>query len=189
MKNAVFLLINSYIPNTATANRILAYLRSLDKMKIPVKVVFFLPDDQKSRINETYEYVSVEYYWNRFYINNRVFKYFSYYLYTLLLKNRLTDGDKVYIYADDYLLKKVLEVKGVKVFFEKTENPEASLPKNRLYHPTVQSHLELCRHVDALFVISKPLKDYYASKGIDESRIHIINIIVDAECCLLWHSR
>ena len=177
----IYLLFNSYTPNTATANRMLAYLSSLDKMRVPVQGVFFLPDAKKSKIDVHYDYVSVKYYWDKFYLNNRVLKYISYYFYLLFFKFKLAKGDKVYVYGEDYLVHRIIGSKGIDVFFEKTENPEVALSFNRLYHPSLADHIELCKRVKALFVISQSLKDYYIEKGVEAKRIHIINIIVDAE--------
>ncbi len=179
--NHIYFLYNTYTPNTAVSNRMLAYLSSLDKMKISIRVIFFLPDSHRSKVKMSFKYVTFEYYWDRFYLNNHILKYISYYFYTQLFKHRLTKGDKVYIYGEDYLAYKTLGVKGVDVFYEKTECPEVALSFNRLYHPTLESHLELCKRVKALFVISQNLKDYYIEKGISEKCIHTINIIVDPE--------
>ncbi len=177
----IYYLYNTYIPNTAVSNRLLAYLRSLEKMKVPITVIFFLPDIKNSKIDGQFRYVNIKYYWDRFYINNKVLKYISYYFYLLFFKLSLHKGDKVYVYGEDYLVHRIIGTKGVDVYFEKTENPEVALSYNRLYHPTLETHIELCKRVKALFVISQSLKDYYIKKGVDESRIHIINIIVDPD--------
>lgn len=177
----IHFLYNSYLPNTAVSNRMLAYLNSLDKMNVPVCVSFLLPDTHRSKICKSFKNIKIKYYWEKYYINNRFLKYISYYVYISLFLRRLSKGDKVYIYGEDYLAHKILRVKGVEVFYEKTECPEVALSYNRLYKPSLDKHIDICKRVNALFVISQSLKDYYIKKGISESKIHIINIIVDPE--------
>lgn len=149
----------SYAPNTAPCNRALSYLRSLDKMAVSAKVSFFLPDNNKSKIPDSFKYISVKYYWDKFYINHNIFKYISYYFYLKCFINTLKKGDVIYIYGNEDILVNVLKVKGVRVFFEITECPEISMRGSRLYTPTLEKHYMLCQKVDGLIVISHALKN------------------------------
>lgn len=178
----------SYEPNTATYNRMLAYWQNLDKMKIPVKLVFFVPSPNRSKIAYPFSTVEVEYCWDKYYINNRYFKYLSFLLYQYRFLKKLKAGDKVCIFGLEKISKKVLEKDGVELFLESTECPEVykSLSWN---NPTVPEYIDYSRKATALFVISSTLKDYYISKGVDEAKIFILNMTVDTERFQNLHKR
>jgi glycosyltransferase involved in cell wall biosynthesis len=73
-------------------------------------------------------------------------------------------------------------VKGVKVYAERTEHPEASAGfPNPLLALSKSEIIHTLQNLAGLFVISKPLKKYYESLGIAPSKVHIINMIVDAD--------
>lgn len=148
-------------------------------MKIPLTVIYFLPDSKKNKISDIFQNVFVKYYWENFYINHHIFKYVSYYLYLWHLKRRLKRGDVVYIYGSNDIAHFILKKKGIKVFLEQTECPEVSMSVSRLYHPTLAQHFELCKKLDGLVVISNQLKTYYHLHGIKKERIHIVNMTVD----------
>lgn len=177
----LYFLYFSYVPNTASFNRMLAYWRSLDKMNIPAKVVFFLPDNNMSKISDKFKVVKIEYYWDRFYIRSRSLKYLSYYLYQYLFLGRLKKGDKVCIFGLEKITKKILKKKGIEVYLESVECPEVYDSLNSIHNPTVPEYIEYCKKATALFVISSTLKDYYISKGVEEKKISILNMTVDID--------
>ena len=175
----IYFLYETYQPNTAHINRALAYFRSIEKMKIPIKVVFFLPDAYKSKIQEDFKYVDIKYCWDNWYINNKVLKYITYWFYVNRLLFMLKMGDKVYIYALNDIKSKFVGRKGVDVFFEQTECPDISLPGSWLHHPTMEEHINFCKRIKGLIVISHALKEYFIKKGVQPSKIHIVNMTVD----------
>lgn len=175
----IYFIYMEYTPNTASSNRMLTYLRSFEKMGISINVIFFLPDKNKSVVPGVFENVKIIYYWKRFFINNRILKYISLWLYKQHFHYRLKKGDKVYVYSHDSLTKWCLKRKRIDLFYEKTECPEVHLAGQGLYVPTLQKHIEMCKKVKGLFVISSQLKKYYINKGVDDSKIHIINMTVD----------
>ncbi len=179
MMNMIYFLYRSYVPNAASTNRALAYFHNLDRMKIPITVVYFLPDRDKSKVLEQFQYIKFKYYWDKFYINHSKLRYLSFYVYTKLFRHSLKIGDKVYVYGQTELCEAALKKKNVEVFFEVTECPEVSFPHTPIYKPSLKRHYKLCQSVNALFVISNHLKDYYFSKGVSKSRIHTINMVVD----------
>lgn len=178
--NNIYILYESYTPNTAQTNRALAYLRSLEKMHMPVQVVFFLPDCKKSKLSDEFQYVKVKYCWEKYFINHKVLKYLSYYYYVKRLLNQLSHGDKVYIYGLNDIKGYFIARKDIEVYYEETECPEASLPGSWLHHPSLEEHLGQCRQLQGLIVISQQLKEYFISKGVSEDKIHIVNMTVDS---------
>lgn len=178
----LYFLCFSYVPNTASFNRMLAYWRSLDKMNIPTKVVFFLPDNQMSKMTDDFKSVIVEYYWEKFYIKSRYLRYLLLFLYQFLFLKQLRIGDKVCIFGLEKITAKVLKKEGVEVYLESTECPEVyGSALNKIHNPTVSEYIEYCKKATALFVISSTLKEYYISKGVDEKNISILNMTVDPE--------
>ena len=175
----VYFLYKSYVPDVASTNRALAYIRELDKKKIPITVVYFLPDQKRSKVSERFQYIKVMYYWEHLYIDHRKLKYASFYFYLKHFRHHLRKGDIVYVYAYNDICKAVLNKKDIKVFFEVTECPEVSLPSSPIFRPSLEQHYAMCKQVDSLFVISDNLKEYYISKGVEKNRIHVINMFVD----------
>ena len=177
----IYFLYFSFVPNTAPFNRALAYWNSIDKMQIPLKVIFLMPDNKKSRVLESYRHIDVEYYWDKYYFSNRFLKYCSYYLYQFLFVRRLKKGDKVYIYGLEKISSRILKKNGVELYIESTECPEVYSNLHPIHNPKVPDFINVCKRVNGLFVISSNLKEYYIKKGIDARKIHIINMIVDQE--------
>lgn len=171
----------SYRPNTAPANRALAYLKSADRKGVPIQVLFLLPDENKSKLSDEFQYIKVKYCWDKLFIDNSYLKYLSYIFYLLMFVRQLKKGDKVYIYSLNDITRRIVNKKGVDFYYEITECPEVSLATTELCKPTIRKHLEFCKKVKGLFVISSGLRDYYVERGIAKSKINIINIIVDAE--------
>ena len=176
----IYFLYRSFVPNTAISNRLIAYLRNVERLKIHITVVFFLPDERKSRIEDNFQHVEFKYYWERFYINQPSLKYISFLWYLFKFNCRLKRGDKVFIYGCNDILKFVWK-KGIDLYLEITESPEVFLSGSRLYSPTLEGHLNLCKRLNGLIVISNQLKDYYITQGIPQDHIHTVNMIVDPE--------
>ena len=176
----LYFVYRSYVPNVASTNRALAYFRNLERMGIPVTVVYFLPDKDKSKVLEDFKFVKFKYYWEHGYLNQKMLRYVSFYFYLKHFRHHLKAGDKVYVYAHSEICEAVINIKNVKVYFEITECPEVSLPHTPIYRASLERHYNLCKNVDAILVISNNLRDYYFSKGVAFDKIHIVNMIVDA---------
>ena len=177
----IYFLIFQYKPNTASTNRILSYINSLEILKIPVRVLFVMPDTQFSKIEGNYQYVTINYCWTTPLMKIKIFKYLSLIVLRCIIMCQMKTNDKIYVYGNDGVLNAALKKRGTKVFFEKTESPEVNIAGTYFYKPSLMKHIQMCRRVDALFVISSQLKNYYVSQGVPADRIHIINMTVDPE--------
>ena len=175
----IYFLYNSYEPDTALTNRALSYFRSIEAMKVGITVVFFMPDKNKSQLTDDFQYINVKYYWSRYFVNNRYIKNLCYYSYLLHFKASLKEGDIVYIYGSNDILKKLIDVKGVRFFLEITECPEVYMLSSILYRPSLNEHFGLCKKLTGLIVISDALKQYYIAHGVEKDRIHVVNMTVD----------
>lgn len=167
----------SYVPNTASTNRLLSYLNNIPA-NIEVKVYFLVPDSNKSEIDSLPVNVHVVYCWKRYMSNNVIFKLFAYHLSLRFIRKHLKPGDVVYAYNIPHYINNLYK-NGVRYYGERTESPEVTTSQSRLIPFTLKKHLILCRKLDGIFVISTALRDYYVSKGISKDKIHIINMTVD----------
>lgn len=177
--NHFYAVFSCYNPSTASTNRMLSYLSAWSLLDINVTVVFMVPDRKFSIFSSTYPNIEILYMWEKFRVKN-------YFVHNLLLplylgkfKRKLAPGDNVYIHSDGYILSKLVVCKSINVFLEKTENPEVSNPGHWPFRVSIKKYLKLCGRLKGLFVISNPLKEYFASFGIPPEKIHIVNMTVD----------
>ena len=94
-----YLVSGVYLPNTASANRIMAYVRTLSKFNVKTRVVFFAPSRTKSTVQEVFPNVEFEYLWQKCYINIPKLNKLSLRLYLKKFVNSLKSGDKIYVYG------------------------------------------------------------------------------------------
>ena len=174
----LYILNNTYVPNTAISNRLLGYYGAMDQLGIDVTVVYLQPDDKMSKIGEKYNSVKVLYLWENGYYSCKFLRSIYVVLNLYRFKFMLKDGDVVYTYGINKGTQSIINKDGVKVYAECTEYPKFS-SKGR-FSLDVKKMNEVARCLDGLFVISSSLKVYYREQGVPEERIHIVNMIVDS---------
>lgn len=178
----IYFLNFSYRPNIASENRLQGYYHALDKMDIKATVVYIHPDRNHSRVYTKYKNISIEYLWCPYMIYRGPFRRLTLFRYIRKFLKRLKEGDIVYTYSLSALTNMCEEVKGVKVFAERTEHPKASAGfGNSLLSLSGKEITETLTRLSGLFVISRPLKEYYESLGVPPSKIHIVNMTVDID--------
>lgn len=171
----------SYNPNTASCNRLFGYFRQWDKMGIEAIVYYLAPNAEHDKVTEKFQHIKFEYCWNKLIPYKKFIKRYFINKYIQKIIKQLVPGDVVYTYSISLITEQCLTVSGVKVFAEVTEHPKACC---NVYDPTLiideVSYSKTIMHLDGLFVISNALKEYYQECGIQPSKIHIINMTVDA---------
>lgn len=178
----IYFLNFSYCPNTAPENRLQSYYHALDKMGIKATVIYIHPDNHYSRIQSQFKNITVEYLWSPYMLYRGIFRRLTLFRYISIFLKKLKEGDIVYTYSLSLLTKMCENVKGVKVYAERTEHPNASAGfLNPLLALSENEIKETLHRLCGLFVISKPLKEYYEGLGMDPSKIHIINMMVNAD--------
>lgn len=171
----------AYNPNTASTNRMLAYIKGLSELGIHTTVIFFLTDSHSCTIGRKYDNISIEYYWDKkFYTNHRILKHLFYIFFLIGFLLRVKSGDRVYMYNMADVLHFLLKKRGVKVYLEKTEHPTIYPLGSKVYRPSVATYLKDCRKVNGLITVSTSLRNYFIENGVDPAKIHIINMIVDS---------
>lgn len=73
----------------------------------------------------------------------------------------------------------VLSLLRINLYHERTEYPPLMFNNTLLGKIQERLYIKITKRTKGVFVISKGLKEYFISKGIKESQIHIINMIVD----------
>ena len=175
----MFYIVNyAYNPNTAISNRLLGYYSALDKLGVETSVIFLIPDKKKSKISVKYKNLQIIYLWEEVYYKNKLVRY----IWTLInyhrFKRKLKSGDIVYTYGINPITKKLRKIKDIKLYAEKTEHISVSAG-GFLTTLSKKGIIRVAKQLDGLFVISEPLKQSFIECGVDESKILIINMIVD----------
>lgn len=165
-----------YMPNTAASNRFLAYLKYFSERQIQTISVFFTCDIDRNEL-EAKPYIQVKNYWKERSLEGP-FKYLSVFFQLLSFRRHLKPGDVVYCYENVNYWKLFLK-KGVRVYAEYTENPDVIGLGGKFLHTSKKQFDLLCKKLSGIFVISTALKDYFMKIGVEDSHIHIINVIVD----------
>lgn len=178
----LYILIDMFQPNNAVSNRLLGYIKAIDEMEmdIDVTVIFFLPDENCSKIKDKFHHIKIEYVWDKHKATNIFAKALFFYVNKWKFSKRLKDGDIIYTYGCNCLTNIGTSHSNVTCFAERTEHPKVSSGYNsRLVALSKKRYKKTLMGLDGLFVISTPLKDYFISEGVSESKIHIINMTVD----------
>lgn len=177
----IYLLYREYNPESAASIRALAYFRGMSELGVQATVVYFFPDDRRSKVQTQFEGISIRYYWDKHFLNVGPLKYLSYLGYILDLKKHLVPGDVMYIYGLNDIKSRFAGIDGVKVYYEVTESPLVSLPGTNLHKPSLSEYLDDCRKMDGIIVISQKLKSYFIEQGIAAEKLRVINITVDSK--------
>lgn len=184
----LYILNFQYSPNNAANNRLLAYYRAFDQMGVKAHVVYVHPDRHYSRIDEKFSNIQITYLWNKFLPYRGFFGKLTYSRYIRRFLSMLKPGDIVYTYSVSALTRVCAKIEGVKVYAERTEHPEASVGfPSPLAALTPEEYDDTLRRLTGMFVISEPLRDYYSMRGVEMSKIEIINMTVDPSRFLKIH--
>lgn len=175
----LYILYAQYKPSTAPTNRAMAFFRRLSEKGKEAHVIYFTPDANKAKVKESFPGITFEYLWEKNYINVPGLRYLSYFRNLLALRRRLREGDKVYVYAKADLMRFIIGLRGVKVYYEITEHPEVHPPYGLSGKLALRDFLRHCRKLDGLFVISKGLESYFVSNGVRLEKIILFNMMVD----------
>lgn len=170
----------SFNPSTASCNRLMGYFRQWDKKGIEATVYYLAPSSKYDKVKEIFSHIHFVYCWNRFIPYRKFIKKYFMNRYIQSIASKLNPGDIVYTYSVSKITKACLEKTGVKVYAEITEHPKACSP---VADPSLLldevSYNDTLMGLDGLFVISSPLKEYFQSLGVSQSKIQIVNMIVD----------
>lgn len=172
----LYIVFNSYQPNTAPTNRVLSFVRGFSELGIEAEVVFLTPNSVRSKVDKHYPLITFKYMWENLHFSNRIVNKLAEEYYGWKFAKSLKPGDVVFLTNFGNIFFKVINRKGVKVVHEKTEHPDVYSFKGF----NVNRYKREVKKVDGMFVISTALKDYYASLGLSKDKIEIVNMTVDS---------
>lgn len=168
-------------PGLASTNRLLAYAKGFVECGCEVTFIYLITNNRDAKLSFGSDIKAINL-WEADGIFARKYKLISYIKNLFSIKSVINPGDVVFMYGDQVPIQLAcvrLKNKS-KIFCEITEHPFHDDRKISTRLNTILSNI-LLRRFNGLFVISNNLKDYYESVGIDNSRITIINMFVDAE--------
>lgn len=179
MNNRLLILNRRYCPGEAWTNRVLAYAKGFAELGMDVTIYYLISDKKRTPSDANIAGVKIVNLWEHDGWLAKKFRIFSFIKNLLRFKREVKVGDWVYQYGvRDYQLWLVNKLKHrAKLFCEVTEHPKFNGGSNFL---SKRKRTEILRSLDALFVISQKLKSLYVDLGVDEDRIHIVNMFVDS---------
>lgn len=172
-KGNIYIIAENILYGSAVTNRLLAYARGFKEYGVSSEILAlrgYAPLDYKQeegfRMRGCFAIKC----------GHKLFRLLASYIYVLYFTIfRLKKTDVVILYGCLEYIQLFLIFGRCKVYQERTENPE--VVSSRLL--SLPKYLKLCRNLDGMFVISRPLKRYFTNAGVEENKIHIINMIVD----------
>lgn len=175
----ILILNRRYCPGEAWTNRILAYAKGFAELGEEVVLYYLITDASRTPYEINIPGVKVVDLWKSDGFLAKRIRILSFIKNLLRFKREVRCGDKVFLYGGyDYQLRVAMDIrKYAKVFCEVTEHPDINGTAKSKFH--LVNIDEALKKIDGLFVISKSLKDYYTSIGVDEDKVHVINMFVD----------
>lgn len=172
-KGNIYIISENLLYGTAVTNRLLAYARGLREYGFTSEILGlrgYAPRDYKPEEGFTMRGCFATK------CGHKVFRLLFSYLYVLYFALfKLKKNDVIILYGSLDYVQLFLSIGKGHIYQERTENPE--VVSSRLL--SLEKYLNLCKKLDGMFVISRPLKRYFKDAGVKEEKIHIINMIVD----------
>lgn len=167
-----------YCPGEALTNRVMAYAKGFAELGEEVLLYYLISDKNRQSYSIDIPNVKVVNLWEKDGLLAKRVRGISFIKNYLLFLCKIRRDDSVFfygLYEFQFLIAMVFR-KRAKMYCESTEHPDAFKKHNRRY----KNHLKrVLNRLNALFVISQTLKDYYISIGVDKDKIHVINMFVD----------
>ena len=174
----LYLVSDSYSPNTAPCNRIMAYAKALSELNMKTTMVFFYPDKVFSKFEGSLNNIDFVYYWDNHYLSIPRLKILFIRSYIKQFVKSLQPGDKVFVYGTPDVVVELSRKESIDVFSEITEHPGVSF-NNFVNKTTIKDYLEACRRISGVVVISQGLKNFFIENGVSPEKVHVVNMIVD----------
>lgn len=176
----LYILNYAFSPHTAVGNRLMGYFKAMDEMGIDATVYILMNKRKDCQMDYQFKHLKIIFMLDGMPFCHKYLRPIYYKWFVWKIKHQLKPGDKVYTYGFNKLSVLGLKVSGVDCYAERTEHPDVITKISRLNAIKKEKELYLLEQLTGLFVISSSLRDYFISKGIKSSRIHIINMIVDS---------
>lgn len=181
MNRKLYILSDTFQPNTAPVNRFLAFAKGYGELGFNVNVVLVCPNKEKSKVEEEYENVSFIYLWEGIKTNNKYLKFLITRLFLISFIFKLKKNDIVVTYGMTHFIWIFRLKRNIKLYHERTEFPEVVGRSYSIIGEIKHNlYLRTCKKLDGLFVISPSLNEYFTNiVGVNKEKVHTINMIVD----------
>jgi glycosyltransferase involved in cell wall biosynthesis len=173
-----YILYERIIPNTAPGNRFVSLLKGFDKLGVDGVAVLLQPSGNHYRIPNDFGSIRIKYFWRDWpfitHLFDKIYGFFAY----KRFKAKLKRGDIVFCFGSSKYVADLVQIRGIRVFHERTESPEV-LP---LCNSKKQKqYLKACNKLSGIFVISTALKTFFVNNGMPIEKICIVNMTVDIQ--------
>lgn len=174
----VVLLERRYCAGEANTNRVLAYAKGLSELGEDVYIYFLIADKKRTTYYLDLPNVNVVNLWeNDGFLSKRIraVSFVKNYISFIL---QVKKGDCIFFHGLYHYLLCLVKLCGrrAKIFCESTEHPNVFRRHSSRYN---YSLAKVLNKQNALFVISRSLREHYISLGVDKRLIHVINMFVD----------
>lgn len=172
-----------YSPNTATLNRLMAFIKGFSELGVKVNVLFIRPNKHEDKVVYVYENVSFSYLWEGKQMKNGKFKYIQQIVWIINALRKLKKGDNVIVFGTiEFLFVFSFFKHWINLYHEITEHPDVSRnSKSKILNFFHSQYQNSCRKLKGLFVISTSLKHYFVQICVPAEKVHVINMTVDQD--------
>jgi len=162
------------LPNSAVINRMMGHLRAFTEAGVEVEAAFIAPNASGDRVRDAFPGVTFRYCWGESKVRNRYVRALLSYWWAWKYIKTIPIGSNVLLLGMDSYLCLFLRRKDLNLYYETTEHPALARNERQLAKYVAQ-----CRRLKHIFVISRPLRQFFLDSGIPKDRVSIINMTVD----------
>lgn len=183
----VYLLADTFVPNTATTNRYLGLAKGLKEQGLEFVNVSVKPNRDLYRLDQK-KYGKAKYLWFGKHSGCKLLDTLIYGMHIKIISKSgiflrlffrsLSKDDIVILTTPQQVTCAVKNNRnGYKIYHERTEHPNVS--RSWADDKALSEYIDACTKVDGLFVISTSLRETFVKLGVLKEKIHIINMTVD----------
>jgi glycosyltransferase involved in cell wall biosynthesis len=172
--NKLYVVRSMYLPNSAVNNRMMGHLKAFSEAGIEVEAAFISPNPNRDKVEKSILGVRFHYCWGKSKVHNRYIKALLSYWWTLKYIKQLPVNSNVLLLGADGYMKLFFLRKDLSIYYETTEHP--AFIRNELQ---LMAYVKQCKRLKHIFVISRPLRQFFLDSGIPEDRVTIVNMTVD----------
>jgi glycosyltransferase involved in cell wall biosynthesis len=150
----------------------LAYARGFSEQGADVSLCYLISDKKRTQYNISIPGVTINNLWEKDKLLSRKSRLISFVVNVIRFLKIVEKGDSVFLYGGytyQLLIAWILHRKS-NVFCEITEHPEINKSSTQC---------RLLNNLNALFVISKSLQQYFINVGVNADKVFVVNMFVD----------
>jgi glycosyltransferase involved in cell wall biosynthesis len=174
MVRKLYVVRSMLLSNSAVINRMMGHLRAFSEAGLQVEAAFIAPNANGDKMSEEIPGVNFHYCWGDSKIRNRYLKALLSYWWAWRYVKALPKGSDVLLLGADGYIGMFQCRKDLSLYYETTEHPALARNEKQL-----RAYVSQCKKFKHIFVISRPLRQFFLDSGISEERVTIVNMTVD----------